>query len=49
MSSTFAIYNIHNGVILDEVTDPGDAFDRLVELEDETGQDLALREMEETK
>ena len=43
----FAIYNVHTGEILDEVEDASDAWDRLVDLEDATDQDCAIKELEE--
>jgi len=46
---TFAIYNTNTGEILDEIADPQDAWDRMIDIEEETGQDCALREMEESK
>lgn len=44
---TFAIINIHTGLILDEIEDPGEAWDRLVDIEEETGQDCELKELKE--
>ena len=44
---TFAIYNVNTGEILDEVEDAGDAWDRLVDIEGETDQDCAIKELEE--
>jgi hypothetical protein len=43
---TFAIYNVNTGEILDEVEDAGDAWDRLVDIEDETDQDCAIKAIE---